>query len=87
MDYKKRENFYTVKEVVEHNTSKDILKEESDVLKKDIAFHFFLPHMESVKNKLSENSLEEILYKFKAELPSEEFIKILDAFKSCGEKI
>lgn len=49
--------------------------------------HFFLPHMESVKNKLSENSLEEILYKFKAELPSEEFIKILDAFKSCGEKI
>ena len=29
MDYKKRENFYTVKEVVEHNTSKDILKEET----------------------------------------------------------
>ena len=28
MDYRKRENFYTVKEVVEHNTSKDILKEE-----------------------------------------------------------
>lgn len=68
-------------------SAKDIIKEESDVLKKDIAFHFFLPHMESVKNKLSENSLEEILYKFKAELPSEEFIKILDAFKSCGEKI
>ena len=68
-------------------SAKEIIKEESDVLKKDIAFHFFLPHMESVKNKLSENSLEEILYKFKAELPSEEFIKILDAFKSCGEKI
>lgn len=68
-------------------SAKEIIKEESDVLKKDIAFHFFLPHIESVKNKLSENSLEEILYKFKAELPSEEFIKILDAFKSCGEKI
>lgn len=68
-------------------SAKEIIKEESDVLKKDIAFHFFLPHMESVKNKLSENSLEEILYKFKAELPSEEFIKVLDAFKSCGEKI
>lgn len=68
-------------------SAKEIIKEESDVLKKDISFHFFLPHMESVKNKLSENSLEEILYKFKAELPSEEFIKILDAFKSCGEKI
>ena len=68
-------------------SAKEIIKEESDVLKKDIAFHFFLPHMESVKNKLSENSLEEILYKFKAELPSEDFIKILDAFKSCGEKI
>ena len=68
-------------------SAKEIIKEESDVLKKDIAFHFFLPHMESVNNKLSENSLEEILYKFKAELPSEEFIKILDAFKSCGEKI
>lgn len=68
-------------------SAKEIIKEESDVLKKDIAFHFFLPHMESVKNKLSENSLEDILYKVKAELPSEEFIKILDAFKSCGEKI
>ena len=55
-------------------SAKEIIKEESDVLKKDIAFHFFLPHMESVKDKLSENSLEEILYKFKAELPSEEFI-------------
>lgn len=36
MDYKKRENFYTVKEVVEHNTSKDILKEE----KRDYQFDF-----------------------------------------------
>lgn len=68
-------------------SAKEIIKEESDVLKKDIAFHFFLPYMDSVKNKLSENSLEEILYKFKAELPSEEFIKILDAFKNCGEKL
>lgn len=34
--YKKRENFYTVKEVVEHNTSKDILKEE----KRDYQFDF-----------------------------------------------
>lgn len=28
----KRENFYTVKEVVEHNTSKDILKEEKETI-------------------------------------------------------
>ena len=35
----------------------------------------------------NESYKEEILYKFKAELPSEEFIKILDAYKSCGEKI
>ena len=68
-------------------SAKEIISEECDVLKKDIAFHYFLPYMDSVKNKLSENSLEEILYKFKADLPSEEFIKILDAFKSCGEKL
>ena len=68
-------------------SAKEIISEECDALKKDIAFHYFLPYMDSVKNKLSENSLEEILYKFKADLPSEEFIKILDAFKSCGEKL
>lgn len=68
-------------------SAKEIIREECDVLKKDIAFHNFLPYMQTVKNKLSENSLEEIIYKFKANLPSDEFIKILDAFKSCGEKI
>lgn len=68
-------------------SAKKIIREECDVLKKDIAFHNFLPYMQTVKNKLSENSLEEIIYKFKANLPSDEFIKILDAFKSCGEKI
>lgn len=68
-------------------SAKEIIREECDVLKKDIAFHIFLPYMQTVKNKLSENSLEEIIYKFKANLPSDEFIKILDAFKSCGEKI
>lgn len=68
-------------------SAKEIISEECDALKKDIAFHYFLPYMDSVKNKLSENSLEEILYKFKVDLPSEEFIKILDAFKSCGEKL
>lgn len=68
-------------------SAKEIIREECDVLKKDIAFHNFLPYMQTVKNKLSENSLEEIIYKFKDNLPSDEFIKILDAFKSCGEKI
>jgi len=68
-------------------SAKEIISDECDVLKKDIAFHYFLPYMDSVKNKLSENYLEEILYKFKADLPSEEFIKILDAFKNCGEKL
>lgn len=68
-------------------SAKEIIREECEVLKKDIAFHNFLPYMQTVKNKLSENSLEEIIYKFKANLPSDEFIKILDAFKSCGEKI
>lgn len=68
-------------------SAREIIREECDVLKKDIAFHNFLPYMQTVKNKLSENSLEEIIYKFKANLPSDEFIKILDAFKSCGEKI
>lgn len=68
-------------------SAKEIIREECDVLKKDIAFHNFLPYMQTVKNKLSKNSLEKIIYKFKANLPSDEFIKILDAFKSCGEKI
>lgn len=68
-------------------SAKEIIREESDVLKKDIAFHYFLPYMQTVKNKLRENSLEEIIYKFKAELPSEEFINILDTFKNFGEKL
>lgn len=68
-------------------SAKEFIAEECDTLKKDIAFHNFLPYMQSVKNNLNKNSLEEILYKFKADLPSAEFIKILDAFKIYGEKI
>lgn len=67
-------------------TARVIIQKEIDVLKKDIAFHYFLPYVEKLRSSLSKASFEDVLYKLKAEMSADEFIKTLEVLKGFDER-
>ena len=66
-------------------SAKEIIFEEIEVLKKDLAFHEFLPCMESVKNAMPSDFSEKFIYKLKSDVSAEEFARILEIYRKCGE--
>lgn len=63
-----------------------IIDREIDELKKDLAFHSFLPLPEDIKSGLSQNNVEKLIYRMKSEATAEEFAKFLDILGSLGGK-
>ena len=66
-------------------SAKEIIFEEIEVLKKDLAFHEFLPCMQSVKNAMPSDFSEKFIYKLKSDVSAEEFARILEIYRKCGE--
>jgi len=66
-------------------SAKEIISDEIETLKKDLAFHEFLPCMESVKNAMPSDFSEKFIYKLKSDVSSEEFSRILEIYRKCGE--
>lgn len=66
--------------------AKAIIAQELDSLKKDTAFHNFLPKLENVKRQLSAKSPEEILYKLKSRCTGEEFEYVLKILEKISIK-
>lgn len=68
-------------------SAKKIIFDESEVLKKDMAFHNFLPYMEKVKSSMPSDFSEKVIYKLKSEVSADDFTKILEIFKEYGENV
>ncbi|MGN1086318.1 MAG: glutamyl-tRNA reductase [Porcipelethomonas sp.] len=60
-----------------------IIAEETDTLKKDIAFHNYLPYRENAGTAIS----EKLLYQFKSELDSSQFEAVLEVLKNYKEQL
>jgi glutamyl-tRNA reductase len=58
-----------------------MILEDIDTLKKDMAFHSFLPYLEKIK-KSGDNSLEKLIYKMKSEVNSCAFSTFLEVLES-----
>ena len=67
--------------------AKGIIEEEIDTLKKDLAFHDFLPYMPGVKKSIQTVPLEEIIYKMKADTPAGVFEEVLKVYKELGRQV
>lgn len=61
--------------------AKEIIKEETDTLKKDLIFHDFLPLLSKVKENLSDKFLENLIYKMKSDTSSDEFSAFINVLK------
>ena len=66
-------------------SAKEIISDEIETLKKDLAFHEFLPCMQSVKNAMPSDFSEKFIYKLKSDVSADEFEKILEIYRKCGE--
>ena len=66
-------------------SAKEIIFEEIEVLKKDLAFHEFLPCMRSVKKAMPSDFSEKFIYKLKSDVSAKEFARILEIYRKCGE--
>lgn len=66
-------------------SAKEIISQEIETLKKDLAFHEFLPCIESVKNAMPSDFSEKFIYKLKSDVSAEEFARILEIYRKCGE--
>lgn len=62
--------------------AKEIIKEETDTLKKDLIFHDFLPLLSKVKENLSDKFLENLIYKMKSDTSSDEFSAFIEVLKA-----
>ena len=65
------------------DTAGQIIAEETDTLKKDIAFHNYLPFRENAGTAIS----EKLLYQFKSELDSSQFEAVLEVLKNYKEQL
>jgi glutamyl-tRNA reductase len=65
--------------------AKEIISCELDLLKKELAFHQFLPQLQRVKQSLAEKSTEEIIYTLKAKTDSEDFSAFLKCLELAAE--
>lgn len=63
------------------DAAEQIIEEEIDTLKKDIAFHIYLPFRENAGTAIS----EKLLYQFKSELESSQFEAVLEVLKNYKE--
>lgn len=61
--------------------AKEMISEELDVLKKELAFHDFLPQLENVRTALQNNTPEDILYELKSRADSEDFTAFLKCLR------
>lgn len=60
--------------------AKAFIAKAIDTLKKDLAFHDFLPMLKGAKENFSDKSFEEILYRLKADISAESFSEVLKSF-------
>lgn len=63
------------------DAAEQIIEEETDTLKKDIAFHNYLPFRENAGTAIS----EKLLYQLKSELDSSQFAAVLEVLKNYKE--
>lgn len=68
-------------------SAKRIIEEETNVLKKSLAFHDFVPQIADVKAGLAGKPLEEILYKLKSQCGADDFVTILNALRIFGGNV
>ncbi len=62
--------------------AEEIILAEINTLRKDMEFHDFMPELESIKNKLNNKSLEQLIYKMKSEVSADTFSEFLNVLKS-----
>lgn len=80
---------YFEKLAAEHNAlklssvdaAKSIINDETENLKKELYFREFLPYLEDFRLTLNKRPFEELLYKMKAELNSQQLKAVLAIFK------
>ncbi|MGN1134071.1 MAG: glutamyl-tRNA reductase [Oscillospiraceae bacterium] len=58
--------------------AKDIINSETDKLKKELAFHDFMPYIQKASSKID----QKLIYKLKSELDFHSFSKVLESLKS-----
>lgn len=63
------------------DAAKQIIAVEADELKKELVFHDFLPFAESVGEAIADKSFDELLYKLKSELNSQQLKAVLETLK------
>lgn len=69
------------------DTAKEIIRGETDTLKKDMIFHDFLPLLGSIKACLADKPLEELIYKMKTDTSAEEFSAFISILKSFDNRV
>lgn len=61
-----------------------IISNEIETLKKELAFHEFLPHIDAAIDAVKSGSFEKLLYRFKSELSAEQFSAVLKIIAEYG---
>lgn len=62
-------------------SAKQIIAAEADELKKELDFHDFLPFAENVGKAIADKSFDELLYRLKSELNSQQLKAVLETLK------
>ncbi len=65
-------------------SANDIISAELETLKKELAFHDFLPCLDRVREAAAEKTIDDLLYKLKASLSAEELSAVLEVLKKYG---
>lgn len=63
----------------------DIISAELETLEKELAFHYFLPYLDRVRETAAEKTIDDLLYKLKSSLSAEELSAVLEVLKKYGE--
>lgn len=63
------------------NEAEEIIRTETDKLKRELLFHDFLPQLDTVKEEMQQKPFEDLLYKMKSEADSSAFLQFINVLK------
>jgi glutamyl-tRNA reductase len=67
------------------HTAEEIIAQEIDKLKKELAFRGFLPKINALKTAAEKVGSEKILYRLKSDLNAEQFSAVLNSLEKLAE--